>query len=365
MTSEASPTGLPPKLAEGPGPLRRFVLPGLFIIGLGVALFMRQPDTNATTAMWKLQGEIFGTTYVVKILPAGTKLNQNTLQEEIDAELAAVDLIMSTYKDTSELSKFNQSQSTDPIKISKKLSQVLQEAVRVTKLTQGAFDITVGPVVNLWGFGPDKMLKEPAPEALAEARKRVGSKRYTLDVKNQTLQKHDPNVYIDLSAIAKGYAVDRVGEILEKHNVSSYMVEIGGEIRARGKNSKDVPWQLGVEKPHDAPTQEIALIVPLEELSMATSGNYRNFYLRADGSKVSHTIDARTGEPVAHPFSSVTVLHENCITADALATGFFVLGSTEAMKIAEAHQLAVLFVEPSGDSFKTQATSQFPKFQTK
>ena len=365
MTSEASPTGLPPELSEGPGPIRRFVLPGLFIIALAVALFMRRPDADVNVPFWKLQGEIFGTTYVVKIVPGDSKVNQDSLKDEIDAELAAVDLVMSTYKDDSELSKFNSSKSVEPVKISKELATVLEEALAVTSLTQGAFDITVGPVVNLWGFGPDKTLKEPSAEALDEARGRVGSDRFTLDMKKLTLQKHDARVYIDLSAIAKGYAVDRVGELLKKHKLSSYMVEIGGEIRARGKNPKGIPWQLGVERPHNAPTQEVALIVPLDGLSMATSGNYRNFYLRADGSKVSHAIDARTGEPVAHPFSSVTVLHEDCVTADALATGLFVLGAADGLKIAEANNLAVLFVEPDGDTFKTQASSTFPKFRTK
>jgi FAD:protein FMN transferase len=365
MTSEANPGGLPPELAQGPGPIRRFVLPGLFIIALIVALFMRRPDVDSTATMWKLQGEIFGTTYVVKVLPQGSKVDQTSLKEEIDVQLASVDLIMSTYKDNSELSKFNNSRTTEPVKISAELANVLQEAIRVTTLTRGAFDITVGPLVNLWGFGPNKALKDPSPEALAEARKSVGIKQFTLDIDKLTLQKHDEKVYIDLSAIAKGYAVDRVGEILEKHKIASYMVEVGGEIRARGRNAKGVHWQLGVERPQGGPTQEVALVVPLDDLSMATTGNYRNFYVRADGRRVSHAIDARSGEPVEHPFSSVTVLHPDCMIADALATGLFAMGAEEGLQVAENHQLAVVYVLPDGEGFTTKASSSFPDFHSK
>mgnify|MGYP001415645197 CR=1 FL=1 len=365
MTSEANPGGLPPGPSRGPGPVRRFILPGLFVIALLVALFMRRPDPQDQVTLWKLEGEIFGTTFVVKIVPGDTKVDQETLTKLIEGDLASVDATMSTYKSDSELSRFNASADTKPQSISEDLAEVLDEALRLHKLTRGAFDVTVGPIVNLWGFGPDKSLDDPSPEALAEAKKRVGSDKLTLDLEQRTLQKSEATLYVDLSAIAKGYAVDRIGKILEDAGLSSYMVEIGGEVRSRGTNVKGIPWQLGIEKPQEELTQTVALIVGLDNLSMATSGNYRNFSVRKDGRKVSHAIDARTGEPVDHSVSSVTVLHKNCMTADALATGLYALGRNEGLKVAEEHKLAVIYVEADGDSYKTFASSTFPEFQRK
>ena len=345
----------------GPGPIRRFLLPGLFIIALFVALVVRQPKAK----IWKVEGQIFGTTYLVKALPGDSTIGPETLKEEIDAKLTAIDLVMSTYKESSELSKFNKAKTTETTTISKELAEVLQESLTVTTITQGAFDVTVGPLVNLWGFGPDKSLKEPSTEALAKAKTQVGTDKLLLSTDDLTLQKKHPELFIDLSAIAKGYAVDQVGLLLEKHGLESYLVEIGGEIRARGRNLNGAVWHLGIEKPHILPTREVALVVPLDDLSMATTGNYRNYYLREDGRKVSHAIDARTAEPVESPFSSVTVLHKDCMRADALATGFFALGREDGLKIAEEHKLAVLYVEPAGESYEVFASSTFPMFHTK
>jgi len=351
---------------SGPGVFRRFVLPLLFIVALFVALFTRQPEpvTDADLHVWQIEGSIFGTTYRVKVLPSkAPKISRDTLASTIQNELDRIDLLMSTYKEESELSLFNQNQSTHAIKVSEGLCVVLKEALRIGSLTKGAFDITVGPVVNLWGFGPNKNLTEPTEEALKAARSKVGIKKVHLNPQKCTLTKKLPDLYLDLSAIAKGYAVDSVGLLVEQNGFPNYLAEVGGELRARGLNLKGSSWKVGVEKPQSALNQDIALVVPLVDQSMATSGNYRNFYKRADGRKVSHSIDGRTGEPVEHPFSSVTVLHPDCMTADALATGLFALGVDEGLALANKQNLAVLFLIPEGDTFKASASQSFPDFK--
>ncbi len=219
--------------------------------------------------------------------------------------------------------------------------------------------MTIGPVINAWGFGPDKDVAQPSPAILAAAKARVGSNRLTLDLDNKTLQRNIPNLYIDLSAIAKGHAVDEMGRALEKLGFQRYMVEVGGEIRTRGQNGHDQPWQMGVVRPERDGPQVAELIVPLDNHSMATSGNYRNYTLK-DGRVIAHAMDARTSEPVNHNLASVTVLHADCMLADAWATALYVLGADAGLKLAEEHKLAALFLSPGPEGFVRQTTTSFP-----
>jgi len=351
-----------PKLPhKGPNAIRQFYIPAFFVLALFVALVVRRPDpADAPIKPWIVQGDAFGTTYTVKVLPdPDLSVTKDQLSAEFATAIAAVDQQMSTYKSDSELSRLNKNPSLGDIAISAPLFQVLSEAVRIYNLTGGAFDVTVGPVVNAWGFGPQKFLKPPSAEVLLEARKRVGSNKLVLTSKGSSIKRTQKDLYIDLSAIAKGYAVDVLGEVLDGHDLSNYMVEIGGEVRARGLNPSGKPWRIGIEKPVDGDTQIVELVVPLSNQSLATSGNYRNYTMH-DGRRVSHAIDVRTGQPVAHELASVTVLHEHCMTADALATALFVLGPTDGLALAEANEIAALFLMPSDDGFKQSRTSVFP-----
>ena len=311
-----------------------------------------------------LKGKALGTTWTVKIHSADS-FDHAKLRHAIATEIEQNEKIFSHWRPDCKLHQFNQAFTTSALTIHPKLHELLRHAAWMHRETNGTFDPTIAPLVNLWGFGPDKSLKDPSTEALAKAKTQVGTDKLLLSTDDLTLQKKHPELFIDLSAIAKGYAVDQVGLLLEKHGLESYLVEIGGEIRARGRNLNGAVWHLGIEKPHILPTREVALVVPLDDLSMATTGNYRNYYLREDGRKVSHAIDARTAEPVESPFSSVTVLHKDCMRADALATGFFALGREDGLKIAEEHKLAVLYVEPAGESYEVFASSTFPMFHTK
>lgn len=359
MSESPSPSS-PSRLDEiFPGGVRRYIVPGIFVLLCFVMLFYRRPKQTTKPASWLLRGRIFGTTWMVKtLLPPKTKHTRKTLQAVLQKALNKVDWQMSTYKKKSELSLFNASTSTSPVKASSALLKVVAASQKVTALSKGGFDVTIGPIVNAWGFGPSKRLKPPKKDVLDTAKKRVGSSKLILDAKAGTLRKTIPSLYVDLSAIAKGYGVDVLAETLAKSGFSNYMVEIGGEVRARGKNDRGIAWRIGVEKPTGGLGQQVQLVIPLRDAAMATSGNYRN-YILVNGRRVSHLIDARSASPVAHNLSSVTVVHKHCMMADALATALFVLGPDEGLKLATQKKWAVLFLVPEGKTFVRKASPAF------
>lgn len=360
-TDPPTPPSAPSSLEQDsifPGGLKRYLVPGLFVLAVFVALFMRRPAPSVNHPVWSVQGRIFGTTYSVKVRPEKRiQLTQKALHTKIDEVLHHVDMKMSTYKKTSELSRFNQTRSTDPMQVSTDLLHVMMAAKKLHAMTKGAFDVTIGPIVNAWGFGPQKQLKQPKATVLAEAQKRVGMHRIQIDAKKKTIRKAHPRVYTDLSAIAKGFGVDAVSRMLLRLGFRHFLVEVGGEVRAQGHNARGVAWHIGIEKPRDG-VRSVQLIVPLQNAAMATSGNYRN-YIRVDGRRVSHLIDARTSEPVGHALASVTVVHASCMMADAWATALFVLGPKEGLALAKEKQLAVLFLVPKGTSFVRHSTAAF------
>lgn len=334
---------LPAPPEGGPSPWRRFGLPALFVVALFVALWMRRPQEGGPQqALWIFQGSTMGTTYTVKVLPSGVQGGEADLKRLIEASLKDVNNKMSTYQADSELSGLNQNPSTEPISISPALVKVTQQALALSQHSQGAFDVTVGPLVNAWGFGPKDMGSPPTQEELEALAPRVGYQKLTLDAEAGTLQKQHPEMYVDLSAIAKGFGVDEVGRALEGQGASAYMVEIGGEVRARGRKADGSPWRIGVETPQ-AESRGVQEVLELRDMSMATSGNYRNFYEK-DGKRLSHTIDPRTGSPVEHRLASVSVLDKECMVADGWATTLNVLGEEEGWALALKHELPALLI---------------------
>ena len=260
--------------------------------------------------------------------------------------LDAVNERMSTYIKNSELSQINQNSSPDNIEISKPLRTVLEAAKNVTRDSQGAFDITVGPLVNAWGFGPDKKRKSPSPELIADLKKNSGDQLWSLD--QNGVRKQNPKLYFDLSAIAKGYAVDQVARVLDKAKVQRYFIEVGGEVRAKGLNASNRSWRAGIERPAPNERRRTFQIINLKDKSIATSGDYRNRYVDAQGKVRSHTIDPSTGEPITHTLASVSVLHEECMYADAWATALNVLGVERGLDIANQLNLAAIFIKREG-----------------
>jgi thiamine biosynthesis lipoprotein len=308
-------------------PKKRLVwqLPFLVLLIVGTVLIIRQQQS---TPYQKNAGLIFGTTYSV------TYQCGEDLQEEIEAELKKVDDEFSMFNSQSIVARLNNGEQPE---LSNDFIDVFKLARQVSEDTNGAFDITVAPLVNAWGFG-FKHEQMPSKEQVDSLRELIGYRYVTLKDKTITMQK--PGMMLDFSAIAKGYGVDVVARLLERHDIKNYMVEIGGEITTRGINPERVPWRIGVNKPsEDALNEnhELQTILNVTDKSMATSGNYRNFYVKG-GKKYAHTIDPKTGYPVQHSLLSATVLTDRCAKADAYATSFMVLGMDGAKKILERHK---------------------------
>ena len=303
-------------------------------------------------------GSTMGTVYNVRAVGSAAGLNVAALQQQVDIRLAAINLEMSTYLPDSEISRFNRYTDDDWFAVSAETAMVVAAGLEVSRDTQGAFDVTVGPLVNLWGFGPEGRVGEtPTDEAIAECQARVGHARLEVRQNPPALRKRRADVYVDLSAIAKGFAVDEVAKLLDRHAVRSYLVEIGGEVRTRGRKPDGGSWRIGIERPVAA-VRELDCVVELDDRALATSGDYRNFFER-EGRRYSHEIDPRTGRPVDHALISVSVLADDCLTADAWATALLVLGPDAALPAARRRGLEVLCMIRSGDGWVEQATPGF------
>ena len=292
-----------------------------------------------------ISGPTMGTSYTVKLVGMG--LDKMKIGAEIDAELKRINSLMSTYDEHSELSQFNRSQGTDLFPTSPELLEVLRLSAEVHDHSDGAFDVTVGPLVNLWGFGPDPSRDSvPGDEEVEAARQRTGFG--LLQIGGNGLHKEN-DLYVDLSAIAKGYAVDHVALVLDAWSIRNYLVEIGGELRAKGKNDRGISWTIAVEKPGSL-SRSVFRTIELRDMSMATSGDYRN-YFEVEGERYSHTIDPRTGQPITNNVASVTVLAPSAAVADAYATAINVLGVEKGLSLARELDLAVLILVKKADGF--------------
>ena len=281
------------------------------------------------------RGSVFGTFYSI------TYQCDNDLQKEIEAELKKVDQALSMFNQESIISKVNRNEKVD---LNEMFLQVITLAQKVSQDTDGAFDITVAPLVNAWGFG-FKTGDKPSGTSIDSLMSTVGYKKISL--KGRQLFKENKNTMLDCSAIAKGYGSDVVAAFLRKRGIDNFMVEIGGEVVTQGISEKRVPWRIGVTKPTDdslSVDNELQTVLNVTNKAMATSGNYRNFYYK-DGKKYAHTIDPKTGYPVQHSLLSATVLADNCATADAYATSFMVMGIEKAKGVLERHpELMAYFI---------------------
>jgi thiamine biosynthesis lipoprotein len=306
-----------------------------------------------------LEGKTMGTTYHIKVVAKPSDIEKSQLKQKIDALLIEVNQQMSTYIPTSELSLFNQSTATEAVEISEGLRRVIAESMRLGEMSDGLLDITVGPLVNLWGFGPThRPDKIPSDEELTEARARIGLDKLVLN--GNKLQKTIPNLYVDLSTTAKGYGVDVVAELIESEGFHQYLVEIGGEMRVKGVKANNKDWRVAIEKPVSQERAVQQIIVPKDH-AIATSGDYR-IYFEENGQRFSHIINPKTGKPINHKLVSVSVIDESCMTADGLATMLMVMGTEKALAFAEKHNLAVLTVTKTNDGFKQQSTVKFNQF---
>ncbi|MEO8270738.1 MAG: FAD:protein FMN transferase [Aureliella sp.] len=310
-----------------------------------------------------ISGQTMGTTYSIKLGSAAEGAPSLTqVSREIEDELQSVNAQMSTYLTTSELSRFNQQTSDEWFPVSKETADVVDLALKLNEQSDGAFDVTVGPLVNLWGFGPTPRQSEtPSQEDIATALEAVGSdKLQTFMSPPFAIRKTHPALQVDLSAIAKGHGVDRVTNLLDRLKFNSYFVEIGGEVRTKGMKPGGQAWQVGIEQPLKE-QRSVAEVLSLSDQALATSGNYRN-YFEVDGKRFSHTISPKTGWPVEDPIASASVLAENCALADGVATAMMAAGYDAGLALAERNDWAVMLVRPTADGgFETVESTSFKR----
>ena len=317
-------------------------IPFLLFLVIGTVIIIKQ---QKNINYQHDEGFIFGTIYHI------TYHSDTNLKKEIEAELKKVDQSLSPFNKTSVITKVNRNENPviDPM-----FKEVFLLAENISNETHGAFDITVAPLVNEWGFGFKKGV-EPTRQVIDSLKYIVGYQKVKLTPKNY-VQKQDPRIMLDCSAIAKGYGCDVVARLLRKNGINDYMIEIGGEIVTRGFNQKQEPWRIGVNKPTDDSlntSQELQTVLNVTDIAMATSGNYRNFYYK-NGKKYAHTIDPKTGYPVQHTLLSATVLAKDCATADAYATSFMVMGLEKAKEILNRHSELMAYLIYTNDDGKTE-----------
>lgn len=341
------------------GSRARVLLPIAILLFLGLSAWRMWPRGGDDEVV-KVEGPTMGTTFAVTVVGDG---DEEAIAAAITRELALVDETMSNYRADSEITRFNRHRSADPFPLSPAMAEVLTIAAEVSELSGGAFDVTIPPLLAAWGFGPRPAADPtpPSPEALRALRERVGHQLLGLDGAARTATKRHPALEIDLSAIAPGYAADRIADALTQLGHRDFMVDVGGEIRVKGRNAAGQRWRIGVERPAATRGDPPALqeVVALDDEALATSGDYRS-YREVDGRRISHSIDPRSGRPIEHALASVTVVHADAAHADALATAINVLGPAEGRALAERIGLPVLLIlrQPDG-SFTVEASAAF------
>lgn len=316
-----------------------------------------------------IRGATMGTTYQIKF-PADADADREQIHAEVEQVLAEIDRQMSTYRPDSELSRFNRAAAGAWFAVSKPVAEVVAAARAISEQTDGAMDVTVGPLVKLWHFGPadkanaanKRRAHRPAPPTEAEiaaTRERVGYKKLEVRINPPALRKAVEGLEVDLNSIAPGYSIDRITEVLQKRGIENSMVELGGEVRARGVREDGQPWRIAVERPTKVEGErELQSSVPLENASIATAGEYRNFF-EADGHRYSHIMDPTTGRSVERPLASVTVVAEKCIDADGWDTPLWVLGPERGIECATKHNVAALYIwlaDVERGTFEVRAT---------
>ena len=327
-------------------------IPFLLMLIIGtVVILQKQPPFRTN------EGLVFGTIYKI------TYQHQEDLHNDIKAALMEVDNALSPYNKNSIISRINHNQDT---LLNEHFTHVFELAQKISTETEGAFDITVAPLVNAWGFGFKHSI-DIAPNVIDSIGQFVGYQKIRLS--DGKINKDDPRTMLDCSAIAKGYGVDVVARTLDKKGVQHYMVDIGGEVVVKGKNSRMKTWRIGINKPVEdslSINQELQTILEVSGVGMATSGNYRKFYYK-DGKRYAHTIDPRIGHPVQHSILSATVIAKDCTTADAYATAFMVMGLEKSMEFCKAHpELDAYFIcDGEGDTYEIHNTPGMERFMVK
>lgn len=341
--------------------MMRFKINLLFVALMSLLMGCDDTSSKAHDAM-VLEGKTMGTVWRVSL--AGVEAGRRAaLQQRIQQRLDADDAELSTWKPTSVLSRFNQSRATTPQPVSENMADIVTIALRIGKKTSGAMDITVGPLVNLWGFGPDKQPSHiPDDSQIAAAKALTGLQhlRVIQGGEGQWLQKDLPGLYVDLSTVGEGFATDHLARLMEQEGINNYLVSVGGAVLSRGMNAQNQPWRVAIQKPTDR-ENAVQARVDLQGHGISTSGSYRNYY-ELDGKRLSHIIDPATGRPIEHKLVSATVIATTALEADGWDTGLMVLGTEKAKALAIKEKLAVYLITREGDRFVSWMSPQFSAF---
>jgi len=318
---------------------------------------------KTSNLLMEIRGLTMGTTFMVKIVKPeelksfSPQTSKKEIRKDINNILQTINQKMSAFDQNSEISRFNRYRGTDWFRVSEDTAQVISESLKISEKSQGAFDITVGPLIDLWGFGPSqKMRKIPEIKQIELSLKKMGFKKISVKKSPPAIRKEIPELECNLSAIAKGFGVDKIAEYLDEKGFLNFLVEIGGEVKTRGLNPDRKFWRLGIATPDE--TFSLQKVIQLKDNAMATSGDYRN-YFEENGIRYSHTIDPTAGKPITHKLASVTVIHSSCMKADALATAISVLGPDKGFELALKENLAVFLLIRKENLFIEKMTPQF------
>ena len=334
----------------------------LLIATIALPQLFNRTGTSGAHNILSLDGHTMGTTYHIAIAAnPKAEITPEQLAERIDTRLQHINQMMSTYIDTSEISRINQAPAETDVAISSETMEVIAAALQISRETSGAFDITIGKLVNLWGFGPDVNLYAiPDAENITSMLNQTGYDQIELQSEPPSVRKKTSAVYLDLSGIAKGYAVDEVSALLSTQGYANHLVEIGGEIRTSGDKGNGQAWSIGIERPIKGERSVQKIIHTSSSIAMATSGDYRN-YFEHKGKRYSHTIDPATGYPISHKLAAVSVIEPSCMLADGYATALMVMGPEHAMSFARKHDLAIYMLVKNEHGFMPISSPAFEK----
>ncbi|MCK9280783.1 MAG: FAD:protein FMN transferase [Melioribacteraceae bacterium] len=322
-------------------------------------LFISCSNQDNSKELFTFTGSTMGTTYSIKIVEDSSvdKNSLITIKAEVDSVLKEVNRQMSTYIPTSEISVLNNAKKSKWVSISKDFAFVLSKSIEMGEESKGSLDITVGPLVNLWGFGPKEQGRIiPTDSEIIKTMNLTGLDKIEVRLDPPSAMKKIDEVYCDLSATAKGFGVDKVAEYLQSKGYKNFLVEIGGELYARGLNHKGEKWLVGISTPDH--TGRVEYAIGLSNYAMATSGDYWN-YFEENGVRYSHTIEPRTGKPITHKLASVTVLDSTCLMADGLATAIDVMGPEKGLEFATKRNLAIYMIVRKGEGFYIKKSPKF------
>lgn len=338
----------------------------LFVLGLVIAAFATSVNSvQAELPVIRWQGRTMGSPYTVQVV--GTNLSPQeieTLKAEVEARLKEINRQMSHYQLDSELSQFNRAPANKPFKVSPEFARVVRFSLEMYRRSQGAFDPTLAPVINLWGFGEKTDQRSVPPEAELKAAMRKTGGQHLSVTANDELVKALPDLTLNLSAVAKGFGVDEMVRVLCGHGLTNVYASIAGEVMGLGHNSRGTPWQVGISAPvsHWNEDDPMAAVVSLSNQALSTSGDYQKFFTDPQGRRLSHIVDPKTGWPVQHNIGGLSVVAPDSMTADALGTTLFVLGAEAGLKFIESwtNAAALFIVREADGQYRQTRSSRFP-----